>query len=91
MKHTTKDIHTAVSKVFKHNSANAWNVMDMEFLCWLTFMKLEAKSYDFAKIEKVIKRHIRKSNKDPKGKYMFTEGEYLFTKTVRVSLRKCKV
>jgi hypothetical protein len=80
MKHTTKDIQAAIAKAFKgFNGA----VMDMEFLCWTTFMKLGAKSSNFARIAKRVKRIIRKSNKSVKGKYVLLPGKH-------VRLRECK-
>jgi len=80
MKHTTKDIQAAIAKAFKKfNGA----VMDMEFLCWNTFMRLGAKSSNFNRIAKRVKRIIRKNNKDPKGKYVILPGN-------DVRLRECK-
>lgn len=80
MKHTTKDIHAAIAKVFKRFNGT---VMDMEFLCWSAFMRLGAKSDNFERIEKRVKRIIRKSNKSSKGKYVLLPDKY-------VRLRECK-
>lgn len=81
MKHTTKDIQAAVSKVFKTYNGT---VMDIEFLCWCTFMKLQAKSSNYARIEKRVKRIIRKSNKNPKGKYTLLPDKHVRLRVSKV-------